>query len=90
MLWTTIECGFRDGRFSQDTETMNKPNSDPSKPQSHEYVGLRYLEHIASGPILSPYVETVAPHHILLLLGVKSHIPASAEVANLLSMPQFT
>lgn len=69
---------------------MNKPNSDPSKPQSRKYVGLHYLEHIASGPILSPYVETVAPHHVLLLLGIKSHIPASAEVANLLSMPQFT
>lgn len=69
---------------------MNKTNSDPSKPQSHEYVALRYLEHIASGPILSPLVETVALHHVLLFLGVESHIPASAEVANLLSMPQFT
>lgn len=35
-------------------ETMSKPNSDPSKQQSSDYVGLRYVEHIASGPILPP------------------------------------
>ena len=48
----------------EDMETMDKPNSDPSKSQRHGHVSFSHLGHIPTGPILTPQEETIATHDV--------------------------
>ena len=84
------------GVSMEDMETMDKPNSDPSKSQRHGHVSFSHLGHIPTGPILTPQEETIATHDVrpTALWDRTSHICfclcVCLRLLDLLSMPHFT